>query len=149
VRDIGGIVWLIFIVIGVISSIVQSARKNAARSGSASRPGPVVQQARPTAQPAPAAQQQMSPQVVRLMAQFAAAAQAVAPPQPQPPPPPPPKPAPLPPPVETAQEAAKAFQLPLRPVQRPLQWMFEDKRAFVRAVIASEVLGKPRALRDE
>ena len=161
-RDIGGLIWLIFIVVGVISSIVQSARKQQAarqaRQPTVSAPRPVPQGA--ATQPLAAAPKQVrvvtqsgnvSPQVARLLEQFAAAAQATAPqPPPQPAPQPKPKPVPPPaaPPVESAQTAAQAF-VTARPSRPHVARLFGDKRALVRAVIAAEVLGKPRALRDE
>lgn len=127
-RDIGGLVWIVFVLFAVVSSIVKSARRS-------------------RGVPAPARSTQ-------LIAQFHQQAQVVTPPQPvaQPQPVAPPQPAaqPIPPPpqiVRTPQPPAPRVVAPAQPQQRP--GFFAGRGALVRGIVAAEVLGKPLALRDE
>jgi len=111
-RDIGILVWVVFLIVGVAGSIASSARKQLA--GTAPGPGPVRG-------PAP-----------RL-------APPIQPPQSVQRPQPPPRVAPV------ARPATAVHEEPVRATRR----FFADRQTIVRAVIAAEVLGKPRALRDE
>ena len=131
-REVGVVVWVVFIVIGVIVNIASTARKQAAKNALAEKPQPVRR-------PQPQAMVQAAPQT--LMAgkwPVAAPSPGVAPvKRPQP------KAAqviaPVPAPSSLIHEAS-----PPRPRR-----FFADGPSLVRAVIAAEVLGKPRALRDE
>jgi hypothetical protein len=129
-REVGTLIWVVCIVIGVIVNIASSVRKQqAASSASARAPQPVrspqtrpptittMRMTVPSAPPASAAP--VSPAPVR---------------RPQPPP----RPV-VSPPAPALHEA----------VALPLRRFFADGPSLVRAVIAAEVLGKPRALRDE
>jgi hypothetical protein len=143
VRDVGALLWVVLVIVGVVSSIVKTARKaQPPQSGPGPVPGPRFQTLPPPAQ---------------------------RPPQPQPPPrqvQQPPRPAARPrilPSIDVTIGQAPPLLMPAEiPVvapehaeprpsagSRPLRWLFEDRRAMARAVIAAEVLGKPLALRDE
>jgi hypothetical protein len=137
-HEIGGLVWVVLVIIGVVSSIVQSSRRSAAQR-SVQRPQAVVRQM-PVAQNAPVRQQPqpqfaMREELASIISQMAAQSQPVQ--QPRPPPPPPIAPAPRP--------AAAPVPTPVARTRK----LFGDRTSLVRAVIASEVLGKPLALRDE
>jgi hypothetical protein len=122
-RDVATLVWVVLLVIGVISSMVASVRRrmNALPPRGAQSAPPGV----PPAQ-APQPQAQLRQQVV-------------APPMRQVPVRPS-APAPAPTAAAPPSVAARA------PSRRRL---FPGRRGLVSAVIAAEVLGKPRALRDE
>jgi hypothetical protein len=130
-RDVGILVWVGFLVIGVIGSMVSSARRQAAAGAQGRRP-----QVSPAT--AAAAQQRL---VQALTARAQAHVQAPASsPRPAQPRPAPPRPAPAPrsepapaPPAHTARQRS----------------FFGSGPELVRAVIAAEVLGKPRGLNDE
>ena len=118
-RDVGVLVWVTFLIVGVIGSMVSSLRKS---------------QTQRRSQPVP-------PQWVQ---RFTA---AVAPPAAPPARPAPAKPAPAPPPKPAAASAPE-HPLPW-PERRAVRRLFAGKSDLVRAVIAAEVLGKPRGLSDE
>ena len=128
-RDVGILVWVVLLVVGVIGSMVSSLRKAQAQAQARpaqSRPQQVVQAGLPD----------WARQVVAAMPQPSAAKQRPT----APPPPPPPKP------------AAKLAPLPEHaelPHQSRRRHFFAGKSEIVRAVIAAEVLGKPRAFNDE
>jgi hypothetical protein len=156
--DLLPLAWFGIVVIGVISSIVKSAKRQAAKSSPAQTPA-----VRVTGVPQ------------GLHAQFAANAAQVAPPapapapraavplpvrRPQPPSPPqPPAAAPAtvpdyaPPPTSYIPAPLDSTPPPHvigvqgRPVRAAR--LFGTSHAVLRSIIASEVLGKPRALRDE
>jgi hypothetical protein len=120
-RDVATLVWVVLLVIGVISSMVASARRrmNALppRGAPSARPSvPPAQAPQPQAQ----ARQQFVVQPMRQVPVRPAPASAPTAPSPSP--------------------AARA------PSRRRL---FPGRQGLVSAVIAAEVLGKPRALRDE
>ena len=135
-RDIGGFIWIVFVLFAVISSIVKSARRSRGAPASVNTQGN-----RPAATPARPA----------VMVQFHQQAQPVVQPRPVPQPPrvvqPPPQaaPQPVPPP---AQAVPRLVVPPPQPELRPKAF-FADRDALVRGIIAGEVLGKPLALRDE
>jgi hypothetical protein len=156
--DLLPLAWFGIIAIGVISSLVKSARRQAAKAQ-----GPV-----------PGVQTTGVPQ--GLHAQFAANAAPVARPASVSPPPivravvPPPvrRPAPAPPPIPAMPATVPDYTPPATsytPVpldstppphvigveKRPVRAarLFGTPHAVLRSIIASEVLGKPRALRDE
>jgi hypothetical protein len=128
-RDVGILVWVALVVIGVIGSMVSSLR----------RAGQGQAQPRPPGQPVQLREARLpdwARQVVAAMPQPPAATPRPA----APPPPPPPKPAP------------KLAPLPEHaglPHQARRRHFFAGKSEIVRAVIAAEVLGKPRAFNDE
>jgi len=135
-RDTFLLLWVGFLVIGVIGSIVSSMRKQIAAQqakGVAPRRIPPQWQAPPG---------QVPEWVQRLTAQTEPAAprvvaQAVAPKRPAPPA----TPAAIAPPPLTEFPSPRAQSRGAR--------IFGSRKALVQAVIAAEVLGKPRALRDE
>jgi hypothetical protein len=125
VRDIGAIVWVLLVIVGVVSSIVSNARKQMANSGVPPRDrpvsGPPLQATRRPATPvrqAPAAPLRPQPAVARQT--------TVTPERPD---------------VLHGLERA-------HPGPRLIARLFHDRRSLVRAVVAAEVLGKPLALRD-
>lgn len=121
-RDVGTLVWVVLVFIGVVSSMVSTIRKK----GEAQAPG----QARFTTPPA------------RPTSPLAAPPQ-VAPPSSGP------RPRPPAPPAPTARIEPKAPSE--HPATAPARkyGLFARKGELVRAVIAMEVLGKPRGLSDE
>jgi len=135
-RDVGILVWVGFLVIGVIGSMVSSARRQAAAGAQGRRPQV------PPATAAAAQQRLVQALQARAQAQVQAPASSPRPaqPRPAPPRPAPPRPAPAPrsepapaPPAHTARQRS----------------FFGSGPELVRAVIAAEVLGKPRGLNDE
>ncbi|HKE36011.1 MAG TPA: hypothetical protein VKB39_01175 [Candidatus Baltobacteraceae bacterium] len=138
-RDIGGLVWIVFVLIAVVSSIARSARKARTTQAPPRSGQTIAQPVRTVPKPPP----QMGQQLASLMAQFAQEAQRqAAPPPPAPPPPPKPVPAaPVPP--------APAPQGVVPPPQPRMRRFLADRSDLVRGIIAAEVLGKPLALRDE
>jgi hypothetical protein len=146
VRDLGLLIWVVFLVIGVMGSMVSSIRKQMAagpRAPSQRPPGPQAPQLPPQA-PLGQPQGSLPAGVQELLNQ---AFQTRIEPAPARPPSPAPQPRPTRPP-----QAARA-----EPVQRPADAprVFRGTRLFgtgpelVRAVIAAEVLGKPRGLNSE
>lgn len=124
-REVGTLVWVVLLVIGVIGSMVSSVRRQAAAGAQAPRP-----QAPPAT--AAAAQQRL---VQALQARAQAPASSSRPPPPRPTPP---RPASAPhgePPAAAHKARQRSF--------------FGSRPELVRAVIAAEVLGKPRGLHDE
>lgn len=131
-RDTFLLLWVAFLIIGVAGSIVSSIRKQIQGSAQG-RSGRAVPSA---AQP---------PQAIRRVLIAAQAPrpvqQAVAPKAPAPPKPPASPASPLPP--------LHTDFLPPRAPSRGVARLFRHRSAIVQAVIAAEVLGKPRAFNDE
>jgi hypothetical protein len=126
-RDVGILIWVGLLIVGVIGSMVSSLRRQG--------------QARTTPRPQTPQQAPAPP----IWAQRIAATMA-PPQQPSRPPRPLPRSAPAPtPPERVVQHEAR----PASGVERRQRRLFAGKNEIVRAVIASEVLGKPRALNDE
>ena len=133
-HDIGALIWVIVVVIGVISSIVKNVKQNSAKA----QPRPIAPRSAPVS--------------VLESAPTAEVAQ-------------PPLPAPIrrkAPPLGTQAPAASpllggltlpaSFHLDYVPGRRSTGFiggMFKDKRAFVRAIVAAEVLGKPKAMQEQ
>jgi hypothetical protein len=139
-REIGLFIWVGILILGVVSSIAKSAKRQ--QQGAQQAPGPATT---PLVPPGSSPQQAT---LMRVM-QAIAAQQGVppAPPRPvrpasKPAPPPPPPPSPRRP--EPARHAA---QPPATATRQRL--LFGSQRDLVRAVIAAEVLGKPKAFNDE
>ena len=131
-RDLGLLVWVVLLIVGVVGSM--SSRIRAQRSMQGSQ-APVRQRPRPQS----AVTMRQPPQAIRP-----------APSQPlqavSPTPSPPPRPAPA---VQPRPESQKPMPgVPSEP-RKARRMLFADRREIVRAVIAAEVLGKPRALSDE
>ncbi len=123
-RDVATLVWVVLLVIGVISSMVASARRRMNALPPRAAPlTPPAPPGLPSAQ-APPLQAQLRQQLVQPIKQV-----PVRPAAPAAPPASAPRPA-----------AARA------PAGRRL---FPGRQGLAGAVIAAEVLGKPRALRDE
>jgi len=147
VHGLGLLIWVVLLFVGVLGSIVSSIRKQAQRGAPAvaARPSPPrpSMPARP-AGPAPYTNQAPEPGQLPQWLDRMLAAQAAPPPavqrpvapKPVSPKPAPPKPA-APQPFVMEHRAPKARRF------------FGDNHDLVRAVIAAEVLGKPRGLRDE
>ncbi|MGC9993346.1 MAG: hypothetical protein ABSD52_13270 [Candidatus Cybelea sp.] len=144
-RDVGILIWVVFLVIGVVGSMVSSARRQvAARTEPKSAPQgqrvtSVVAPASKTQGDAAGQQRLVQALLAQMQVQAAPAPPPPAPPRPVPPRPPPPKPAP---PRSESPAAAEAHRA------RPRS-LFGTGPDLVRAVIAAEVLGKPRGLHDE
>ena len=140
-HDIGALIWVIVVVIGVISSIVQNARKAAAtRSGGPARAAVAAQQSRT---PAPARMVAVAPSFVA--AQPPPVAPPVAPPAAS-------FSAPEAPQMPGALRLPASFHLDYVERSRATGYiagMFKDRKAFVRAIVAAEVLGKPKALQEQ
>jgi hypothetical protein len=143
VRDVGFLVWVVLLFVGVLGSIVSNVRKQAQRTGTptAVRPAP-TQTPRAREGPVMGITAQ-GPQPGELPQWLDRMLQVSAPPPAPPtaqkrvaPKPVAPKPE-LPQPLVGEHHAVRA---------RPL---FDFRRDLVRAVIAAEVLGKPRGLADE
>jgi hypothetical protein len=136
VRDVGILIWVIFLVVGVLGSMVSSLRKASQRAAPQGQGLPGQPR---VAQPQPAGAPMRQDRLPVWAEQIAAAVQRPAPPPARPAPPPRPAPRPAPPPPEhpAPQPAARARRI------------FGGRNELVRAVIAAEVLGKPRAFNDE
>jgi len=120
-REVGTLVWVVLIIVGVVGSMISSVRRQLRAQQS---PAPAARQYQRT--PPPGQQSRPAP---------------LAPPPGRPVPPPRPQPAT---PVETTpQEDPRGAPAASR------RRLFPQKDELVRAVIAAEVLGKPRALSDE
>jgi hypothetical protein len=124
-RDVATLVWVVLLVIGVVSSMVASVRRrmNALppRGWAPSPPGVP-----------PAQAPQLGQQLVQQMKQVPGR--------------------PAGPPVAATSAAAAAATAPAPTVSAPAprrRRLFPGGQGLVSAVIAAEVLGKPRALRDE
>ncbi len=171
-RDVGILIWVVFLIVGVVGSMVSSARRQVAsrteaksapqgarvtsfvvpvtKSDTASSARSALLRQLSESQPFDSAQGDNNAArqrlVQTLLAQVQGAAPAAASPPaataapPAPPRPPPPRPAPA-----QQTERAVAPEVP-RPRQRSL---FGTGSELVRAVIAAEVLGKPRGINDE
>ncbi len=149
-HDIGALVWVILVVIGVISSIRKNAKKG-------KQPAPALQQRRDTAapaavRPAPALSAPAPvavPHPVRVLFEPPPTAPPV-PPRIVPVAPPPPLAEAVMPPIlapEPLHEAAPGIHRARS--SGLLGGIFEDKKSILRAVVAAEVLGKPKALQEQ
>ena len=117
-RDLGTLVWVVLVFVGVVSSMISTIRKQARAQRPAARPAPPGASLRfVVPPPSPAAPQVAPPPQVQ--------AKPTLQPEPRPP-------------VHPADDA--------RAKRGPF---FAGKGQLARAVIAAEVLGKPRGLRDE
>jgi hypothetical protein len=156
-RDLGILIWVGLLVVGVVGSMVSSIRRqmqaaqpgsqpSAARPQTTTRPQPPVRRA-PTLT-VTSSSGSLSPQAQALLQQMTAQIQQGRP-QPaaaQPPP----RPTPTRPPAAVPSPAPPEHHDPAHPApagHRPL--IFRRRGDIVRAVIAAEVLGKPRAFGDE
>ncbi|MBV8491511.1 MAG: hypothetical protein JO199_13370 [Candidatus Eremiobacteraeota bacterium] len=140
-RDIGGIVWILIVVIGVVSSIVNSARRAAAQRQ--------AQPVRPQAATPPTAVAPGIPRRIDVVRATVSPAQAQQAPVPKPQPAPVAAPPPVPPAPRVAASPAPRKPIVDQKAGVPLAALFADRSSLVNAVIAAEVLGKPHALRDE
>jgi hypothetical protein len=142
-RDIGLLVWVVLLIVGVVGSMSSRIRSQRRMQGSQA---PARQRPRPQ----PAVSMWPPPQVTGpaqstvLQATRPAASQPLqaTPPAPSPQP----RAAPAVKPRPDSQKPVAAVPSETRKAPRPL---FAGRREIVRAVIAAEVLGKPRALSDE
>ncbi|HEX3368600.1 MAG TPA: hypothetical protein VHS56_03410 [Candidatus Cybelea sp.] len=150
-RDIGLFIWVGILILGVVSSISKSAkRQQQAAQQAQGRPAGAGLPPPPPAAPAPAAQliaPGSSPQQATLLRvmQAVAAQQGLSPAPPRPE-----RPAPkaVPPPA-AALRPPPPVHPPLDLPQQAKRRLFASQPELVRAVIAAEVLGKPKAFNDE
>ncbi len=131
-HNLGLIVWLIIVAFGVISSI----RKNAQRAQAQRAATPQRVMPQPPPRPAPV----LVPQPAPSLAAFAM----------------PPVDAPSPPPRPVAPPVPKAPPpLPFTPLHEPairtspIRGMFGGSATLVRAIVAAEVLGPPKAFQEQ
>ncbi|HTV93768.1 MAG TPA: hypothetical protein VMG98_13715 [Verrucomicrobiae bacterium] len=125
-HDLGLIIWVLVILVGAISSIrrnVQRARQ--AQSGLAQK-APPVQPAVPRPVPPPPAPAR-PPMAGFAMPPVQAPAPVASPPVAPPPMPP----------------------TPMRVGTSPIRGMFGGGRILIRAIVAAEVLGPPKALQEQ
>jgi len=140
-RDVGVIIWVALLFIGVVGSMISSLRR---QTPSREAPSMPIERSQSVELPGPI---ELPPQLRR----FAVA----APPRPAPQR----KPAPV---TAPAVPSASSGVIPTLSERSESKWgganvvegrarhrLFSDRRDLVRAVIGAEVLGKPRALRDE
>jgi hypothetical protein len=121
-KDLGSLIWTLVVVIGVVSSIIRSARKR------------IAAQPKVPAQPAQAPVRRG----VQLLKQDDVVAPAIVPRAPTPVATPA-VPAPPPAPVQPSSGRSPAFR-----------GMFVGRgKALVSAIIAAEVLGPPKALQEQ
>ena len=135
---------LIVLLLWIVATVVKQAKRSA-------QTAPPVRPAAPRrAAPAAAGSQGVHAQFAQNATPVGVPRQAAAPAAAAPPPVPAPRIAA--PPVQPAS-LAPLLDLPhpvmLRPKASRFHQLFNHRSALVRAVVASEVIGKPRALRDE
>ena len=159
-RDTFLLLWVGFLIIGVVGSIVSSIRKQIqAATPPAQRPIPSRWQPPPQpSTPSAARPQQPVRRVVvsgRVPAgqmpqwlQQATAEIAAQAPRPAPQAIPPKAPLPARPPVASASPPPVDFPSP-QAASAGASRLFRNRNTIVQAVIAAEVLGKPRAFNDE
>jgi hypothetical protein len=140
-RDIGLFIWVGILILGVVSSIARSAKRQ--QQGAQQAPGAQAPAAAPLVPPGSSPQQATLMRVMQAIAAQQGVAQAPPRPvrpvsKPAPPPPPPPRP------PEPARHAAQP-----PPQAKRQRLLFGSQTDLVRAVIAAEVLGKPKAFSDE
>jgi len=122
VREIGILIWVGLLIIGVVGSMVSSLRR----------------QPQAVREPPPGAPASQPAWLERMVAQLRQEGTPVAP-----------RP-PVPPPARKPPPPAPATDHPFPPAPRArLARLFATRRDLVRGVIAAEVLGKPRAFGDE
>ncbi|HLX26835.1 MAG TPA: hypothetical protein VKR05_07555 [Candidatus Cybelea sp.] len=167
-RDTFLLLWVGFLIIGVVGSMVSSVRKQlgrAAQDGSqrveAARPDRRAQwQPQPPQGAAPSTGAPQQPVRVRRIVtvpagqapqwlQQAAAQIGAQVPRPAPPAVTPKTPAPPKPPLSVSPPPHTDFPLPRAASTGGLARLFRHRSGIVQAVIAAEVLGKPRAFNDE
>jgi hypothetical protein len=129
-RDTFLLLWVGFLVIGVVGSIVSSMRKQIAAKEAARQPARRI----------PAQLQPPPGQLPQRIAQAAAPVRQVAAPVRKPV---------VTPPKQTAASWPEHHELSSPRAESRGRRVFGSRKAIVQAVIAAEVLGKPRALRDE
>ena len=155
-RDIGGLIWVILVIIAIFSSVRKSIRQATQATDAQGRPAvpprPVVppRQAVPLR---PAAEAPVTP-LQRALQLSPVIVSVVEPPAPSliVPPQAPVTPAPAPAratPATPPHDPFHAESIQRRPSSGLLGGIFEDKNAILRAVVAAEVLGKPKALQEQ
>jgi hypothetical protein len=156
VRDVGIFVWVVLLLVGVVSSIASSARKQMQgaqppqpqpRSGGPPGPQPVAAAPRVQVVVRPSAseaQRQRAAQIQAAVAQALGTPLIAPAPAPIPAAPRPVTPRPAPAPAVTPHHPP--LDSPQAPQMRPF---LRGRSEIVRAIVAAEVLGKPRAFSDE
>ena len=151
-HDLGGLIWVIIILLGVFSSIRRSIRRANPPEGqqatqNAQAAQRMAEDARRTAMAArmqQLAQQQAAAR--QATAQQQAVQRAVVPPppvaRPQPAQPPPRPPLSEPPPMHVYEESHRRRA-------GSFASLFEKKGSIIRAIVAAEVLGTPRAFAEQ
>ena len=157
-HDIGGLVWVIIVILAIFSSIrknVKQARESMAKAQQQSSPAQ-----RPTPSPVPIVQPSpVPPQPAAVVTPLQRALQLspiiapapASPPilQPVPPPPTPSVSVPTAPARAAAPDPFHPDSIQRRPSSGLLGGIFEDKNAILRTVIGAEILGKPKALQEQ
>lgn len=152
-HDIGGLIWVIIVVLAVFSSIRKSVRQARESAAQAQQRPPATSVQRPLPEPVRPAQAS-APPVTPLQRALQLS------PIPAPPVPPPPQirvVPPLPTPAASvatpqrppAHDPFRPESIQRRPLSGLLGGIFEDKDAILRAVVAAEILGKPKALQEQ
>jgi hypothetical protein len=154
VHEIGVVVWAVVVIAGVVSSIVQSARKRAALNGtpgaaaaaSAQRLAEMRRLAQTIAVRVDPAGNVVSPvRPAATVPRPPGTSRAVAPNSPAPA-----APAPAAPASTTLSEQAPGWPNGTqRPAHRAVERLYRNRHALADAIVAAEVLGKPLALRNE
>lgn len=142
-HDLGGLVWVILVVIGVATSIIKNVNKTRAQGSPQMRPQRIAPRVMASAVPtvtAPAT----APVVVgspnesmqeHRQARARRATRVLRAPE-----------------TDAGLVLPASFHLEYVPGRRTAGFiggMFKDRRAFVRAIVAAEVLGKPIALQEQ
>jgi hypothetical protein len=136
-HDLGGLVWILIVAIAVFSSIRKNVRRVRNAQQTQARPMPQMQPPAPPPVAAPAVQ--LAPSRL-AMAGFAM---------------PPIDPLPAPPTASPKTVVAPAaaprptpFPMPAPVGTSPIRGMFGGSATLVRAIVAAEVLGPPKALQE-
>jgi hypothetical protein len=129
-HDIGPIIWIVIVLIGVVSSIRKNMQRARAQQAPASQQM-ATQQRAPSAPPPVAAP--------RFMASAFSMPPVDAPRPPRPVPAPPVAPAPV----------SYSFAPAVRVGTNPIRGMFGGGATLVRAIVAAEVLGPPKAFQEQ
>lgn len=137
-RDIGILIWVALLIVGVVGSM--TSRIRSLRQASGQRAPQPASASQPTPVPRPMQTSQRAQPFSAQVARPAATPSRTAPTRPVP------ARQPAAAPSRVGPDPAQAAHPATRTAARRL---FGDRRDLVRAVIAAEVLGKPRAFSDE
>ncbi len=138
-HNVGLIIWLIIVAFGVISSIRKNVQRAQAQRAAAPQAAVQPSQSQPQPRPQPTQPQPAPPRLVTT---------AFAMPPVDPPPPPRPVPPPKPKPLAPQVPLTLAPEHP-RIRTSPIRGMFGGSATLVRAIVAAEVLGQPKAFQEQ